>query len=130
MYIHLKRMQQMLFKKNSQSTDISMRSSTSGQVTGADKNTRESDNENYSLVSLGVDSCMREFLGPRADDMVAKSEMYSAIASKGYVSLNDLTNNVDNKTTLNTLDVYFIGCGLKSDLITKGPLLRKTLNAK
>jgi len=30
-YLHLKRMQQMLFKKNSQSTDISMRSATTGQ---------------------------------------------------------------------------------------------------
>jgi hypothetical protein len=62
--------------------------------------------------------------------MVAKNDLYSSIALKGYASLNDLTDNVDNKTTLNTLDVYLIGCGIKSDLITKGVLLRKTLNEK
>jgi hypothetical protein len=67
---------------------------------------------------------------PRADDMVAKEEMYAAIAQKGYVSLNELTNNVDNKVTLNTLDVYLIGCGIKSDLITRGSYLRKTINSK
>lgn len=56
--------------------------------------------------------------------------MYSKIAQKGYVALNELTDDVDNKVTLNTLDVYFMGCGLKTDLITQGLYLRKTLNEK
>jgi hypothetical protein len=129
-YAHLKRLQQMLFKKNSTSTDISIRSSTTGQVTNDDKNARETDNENFALMSLGVEDGMREFMGSRADDLVAKNEMYSSIAQKGYVSLNSLTNDVDNKVTLNTLDVYLIGCGLKSDIITSGLYLRKTLQTK
>ena len=62
-YIHLKRMQQMLFKKNSLSTDIAMRSATTGQVVGADKNARETDGENFALVSLGVEDGMKEFMG-------------------------------------------------------------------
>jgi len=105
-----------------------MRSAVTGQVTGDDKNVRESDNENYALVSLNVEEGMKEFMGPRADNQVAKAEMYNSIARKGYVSYKDLTNNVDDKTTLNTLDVYLIGCGIKSDLITKDVYLRKTLS--
>jgi hypothetical protein len=100
------------------------------QVVGIDKNARETDGENFALISLGVEDGMKEFLGPRADDVVAKNELYSAIARKGYASFKDLTNNVDNKTTLNTLDVYLIGCGIKSDLITKDVYLRKTLEIK
>jgi hypothetical protein len=100
------------------------------QVTADDKNARESDAENFALVSLGVEDGMKEFMSARADDLVAKNDMYSSIANKGYVSLNELTDNVDNKVTLNTLDVYLIGCGIKSDLITKGVYLKKTLDEK
>lgn len=91
----------------------------------------------YSLVFYGnIEKFIRELdrvtsylkLKPRADDSVMKSEMYNSIARKGYVSYKDLTNNVDNKTTLNTLDVYLIGCGIKSDLITRDVYLRKTLS--
>jgi hypothetical protein len=129
-YTHLKRMQQMVFKKNSTSTDISLRSSTTGQVTADDKNAKETDNENFALMSLGVEYGMKEFMSARSDDLTAKNEMYSEIAKKGYVSLAELTDHVDNKVTLNTLDVYLIGCGIKSDIITDGFILRKTLKEK
>ena len=66
-------------------------------------------------------------LGPRADDMVMKDEMYSAITNKGYVSINDLTDDVANKTSLNTVDVYFLSMGIKTDLITRDLVIKKTL---
>lgn len=53
----------MLFKKNSQSTNISMRSATTGQVMNDDKNARETDSENFSLVALSVEDGMKEFMG-------------------------------------------------------------------
>lgn len=126
-YLHIKRMQQILSKKNTTSTDISMRSSLTGQVVGKDKNARESDAETFCLAAIGAENTMREFLGPRADDMVMKTQMYSEISKKGYVSINELTNDVNNKTTLNTVDVYLIGAGIKSDLITKSLALPRTL---
>lgn len=129
-YAHLKRMQQMLFKKNSTSTNIDIRSSVTGQVTADDKNARESESENFAIMSLGIEDGMKEFMSARSDDLVAKNEMYSQIAKKGFVSLSELTDNVDNKVTLNTIDVHLMGCGIKSDLITKGLYLRKTLNDK
>jgi hypothetical protein len=126
-YVHIKRVQQILSKKNSTSTDIGMRSAMTGQVIGKDKNARDSDQENFALVTLDANDILREFLGPRADDIVMKNEMYAKITRDGFVSLNDLTDDVTNKTTLNTLDVHLIGMGLKSSIITKGLLLKKSL---
>lgn len=127
-YIHIKRVQQILSKKNTTSTEISSRSALTGQVVGKDKNAKESDQENFALVTLDATNTLREFMGPRSDDMVMKNEMYSNISQKGYVSLDTLTNDVKNKTTLNTLDVYLISMGIKSDLVTEGMILKKTLD--
>lgn len=127
-YVPLKRVQQILTKKNSTSTEATSRSAMTGQVVGRDKNARDSDVENFALVTIGATNTLRELMGPRSDDMVMKSEMYSQIAQKGFVSLSDLTSNLDNKTTLNALDVMLIGMGFKSDLVTEGLLLRKTIN--
>lgn len=127
-YVHKKRVQQMVSKKNTTSTEISARSALTGQVTGRDKNARDSDSENFGLVTLDAQNILREFMGPRADDMVMKAEMYASIAQKDFVSLDSLTNDVNNKTTLNALDVYMIGMGLKSDLVTDGLVFKKTLN--
>lgn len=117
-YLHLKRTQQMQFKKNTTSMEASTRSALTNQVTGADKNARESDTENYVLSTIGSEKAIKEFCSARADDMVMKSEMYSEIYKKGYVSLDELTDDVKNKTTLNSINVFFIGMGLKTDLVT------------
>ncbi len=127
-YCHVKRTQQILAKKNGLSTSIDTRSSLTGQVTGADKNGRESDLENSLLVSLGMENVLKELNGPRADDPVMKQQMYSAISNKGFVSLDDMDSDPANKTTLSTCDVYFLGMGLNTDLVTKGLMTKKTLN--
>lgn len=126
-YIHIKRPQQTVAKKNGISTSSDIRSLLTNQVTGGDKNGRESDLENSMLVALGMEHTLRELNGPRADDMVMKREMLSDIATKGYAEYSSLTNDVGNKTTLNTVDTFFIGMGLKTDLVTKGYMVKKTL---
>lgn len=126
-YLHIKRVQQTQRKKNSGSTNIEMRSALTGQVMGRDRNGTESDQENIALVTLEANNSLREFNGPRADDMVMKNEMYASIAKNGYVSLDDLTDDVQNKTTLNTVDVYMTCMGFKTDLVTKGLVLKKTV---
>lgn len=125
-YLHIKRMQQMLSKKNTTSTDVGERSALTGQVTGKDKNARDSDSENFALVTLDAEQTLKEFLGPRADDRVMKAEMYADISRKGYATLAGLTNDVNNKATLSAVDAYLIGMGIKSDLITDNLLLRKS----
>lgn len=119
-YIFEKRMQQTLLHKNAGSTSISRRNPKTGQVTGADKNARDSDVETYAMLSLGAEKGLAELLGPRADNMVAKNQMESRIARDGYVKLEDLDNSTENKISLNTLDVYFTMMGFKTNLVYGG----------
>ena len=126
-YINIKRTQQTVAKKNGVSTSIDTRSAITGQVSGADKNGRESDLENTMLVSLGLNNTLKELNAARADDLVMKQQMLKSISEKGYVSLSELDDNIENKTTLNTLNTYLLGMGLNSDLVTKGLKLISTL---
>ena len=126
-YLNIKRTQQTISKKNGLSTSIDTRSALTAQVTGADKNGRESDLENTMLASLGMVNTMRELNGPRADDMNMKNQMLHDIALNGYVKLEDLDDDVENKTTLNTVNVFLLGMGLDSDLVTKGLMLPASL---
>lgn len=99
-----------------------------GQVTGGDKNGRESDLENSMLISLGMKEVLKELNGPRADDPYMKQQMLTAINTKGYVSMDDMDSDSANKTTLNTVNTYLLGMGLDSDLVTRGLMLKKTLD--
>ena len=129
-YCHVKRTQQTVAKKNGLSTSIDTRSSLTGQVTGNDKNGRESDLENSMLVSLGMTEVLKELNGPRADDPVMKQQMYTAINNDGFVRLEDLESDVANKVTLNTVNTFLLGMGINSDLVTKGLMLQKTLDSE
>lgn len=116
-YVHEKRMQQTLLKKNSGSIDIRQRNPKTGQVINEDKNARNTDVETFSLVATGAENALREFMGPRADDMKSKNQMYNEISKKGYVSLDELDNDPHNKVSLNTLDAYFHIQGLSVNLV-------------
>lgn len=126
-YLNLKRTQQTVYKKNGLSTSMSKRSAITNQVVDNDKNGRNSDMETYMLASIGSKYLLKEFLGPRADDNVMKNEMYGNIARDGFASLGDLTDEPSNKTTLNTIDVYMTAMSLRTDLVTKGNILKKTI---
>ena len=41
--------------------------------------------------------------------------------------MSDLTDDLNNKTTLNSAAVFFIGAGIMNDLITKDYTLPKTM---
>ena len=118
-FIHEKRMPQTLMKKSAASIKIDKRNPKTGQVVGEDKNARNSDSEVYSLATLGAMNALREFMGPRSDDMKAKNEMYAEIAKNGYVSLEELTDSPENKIGLNTFDVYFLMQGLRTNMVDR-----------
>ena len=126
-YLHIKRPQQTIAKKNGISTNIDKRSALTGQVTGKDKNGRDSDMESSMLVAVGMNNVLKELNGFRADDMTAKQEALQAIYAKGYLTLNELSDDVTNKTTLNTVNTFLLGMGLQSDLVTKGNLLKTNI---
>lgn len=126
-YLHLKRVQQMVKKKNTMSIHIDKRNPKTGQVTSDDKNGRSSDVENISLIAIGAEKTLKEMKDARADDIKMKSEMLKKIKTDGYVSLDELPSNKTDKVALNTLDVFFTSCGLKTDLITNSLALPRTL---
>lgn len=126
-YLNIKRLQQMNFKKLGLSTDISERNMITGQVSGHDKNSRNSDQETIALLTVGANTALKELMSMRADDMVMKAEMNKAISRDGYVAMNDLTDKLSNKTTLNSAAVFFIGAGLMTDLVMNDYMVRKTL---
>lgn len=117
-YIHEKRMPQTLLKKSAGSIKNEKRNPKTGQVIGEDKNARQSDQEVYSMVALGATQALREFMGPRADDMRAKAQMENAIAKNGFVSLEDLDDDPYNKASLNTFNMYFLMMGFATNLVT------------
>lgn len=117
-YIHEKRMPQTLMKKSAGSISREKRSAKTGTVKGDDKNARNTDTETYSMIAVGAEMGLREFMGPRADDMKAKTQMYSSINRKGYVSLSDLESGPEDKVALNTFDAYFAMQGLLTNLVS------------
>lgn len=116
-YIHAKRTQQTLLKKNTGSLNIERRDPKTGQVTGDDKNAMTSNVETYSMVASGATNALRELMGPRADNEIAKNEMYRRINQDGYVCLKDLPNNQEDKLAINSLDVYFRLQGFTTNLV-------------
>lgn len=126
-YINEKRTQQTVMKKNGISTDITERSAITNQVTGKDKNGRESDLENTMLTALQMKYTLKELNAPRADDSVMKQQMLRDIALNGYTRLEDMEDDIMNKTTLNTVDCYFRGMTIETDLVVKGLMLPATL---
>ena len=127
-YVNIKRTQQLVHKKNALSKSNEKISATTGQVVQKDKNARINDMEGSMLVAIGADKILKEFYGPRADDRVMKRELAEDIATKGYSELDNLTDISTNKVTLNTINDYLIGMGLKSDIVSDSYLLPKTVN--
>jgi hypothetical protein len=126
-YIHEKRVQQTSLKKNSTSIEISTRDPRTGQVINDDKNSKQSIDENYSMMAQGSELGIKEFMSFRSDDIKMKEAAYASIRQNGYVAMKDLPDHIENKTSLNMLDAYFIAMGIKSDLVTEGYTLVKTM---
>lgn len=127
-YLIIKKPQQMATKKNSMSIHAEKRSPLTGQVTAKDKNSRVSDMENIAITTLDNPELIKEFLSAKSDDMYAKSEVLKQIQNDGFVDMSKIETKPQNKIALNTMDVYFTACGLKTNLITDGLLLQRTLD--
>lgn len=129
-YIHEKRMQQTLLKKTGGSISIQKKNPKTGQVIREDKNARNTDVESYALIAQNATYALKEFMGPRADDEGAKTQLYQAISSKGYATMDDIEDDRYNKVALNTFDTYFLMQGISTNMITPldiipGPRLKK-----
>ena len=122
-WAHIKRLPQTIHHKNSGSVSIEKRNSITNQVIGADKNGKITDVETYALTAYGANNFLREMLGFRADDEAAKDQAYSQIVTEGVVYLNDLESYPEDKVALNTLDTYYTGAGMKTNLVSGTKLI-------
>lgn len=129
-YVHLKKVQQFITKKNSMSIDISQRDMKTGLLTGFDKNGKTTDREMESLAALGLEDTMREFAKPKADSMKSKNAMYNTINTTGMVSLEDLPDEIDDSLAKNLLNTYLLGAHINSNLINQEYHLPYTLKNK
>ena len=129
-YVHLKKVQQFITKKNSMSIDISQRDMKTGLLTGFDKNGKTSDREMESLAALGLENTMKEFAKPRADSMKSKNAMYNTINTTGMVSLEDLPDEIDDSLAKNLLNTYLLGAHINSNLINQDYHLPYTMKNK
>ena len=117
LYIHLKRMKQMLTKKNHTSINTDKRDMKTGLLSGEDKGGKETDREFESLATMGLEYTMDEFARPKSDAMAAASQMSNAILTKGYVTDEDIEVSHTDSLGKNLFNSYLIGAHIYSNLI-------------
>lgn len=115
--IHIKRMKQMISKKNNSSMHATKRDMRTGLLSQEDKAAKESDREFESLASYGLDATLDEFRSVKADAMQASAEMIATITDKGSVSQDDYVLTRQDSIARNLLNVYLIGAGVHSNLV-------------
>jgi len=113
----IRRPQQILSKKNTYSLEINERNMKTGQVTGHSKIARIADTETYALLTYGAKAALKEYLGPRSDNMSSKTSMYKDISLYGYTYQSDMDYDIRSNQTLNTVYTYLIAAGLQNDLL-------------
>ena len=123
LYIHMKRMKQLLTKKNGMSISVDSRDMRTGLLTGIDKNGKESDREFESLAISGLYNTIKEFSRSRADSMEDKNIMNNDIKITGMCRLNDLPEALDDSMSKNLLSTYFLGAQLYSTLVNEDYML-------
>lgn len=126
-YTHLKKVQQMVTKKNKWATEIENRDMKTGLLKSNDKGAGTSEREFESLTTLGLEKTIEEFSKPKADAMLAKNVMYSNISTTGMVRLEDLPNDIDDSLSRNLMDVFMIGSHLSTNLMNQDNYTPTTL---
>jgi hypothetical protein len=104
--------QQMLQHKNSISNDNSKINPLTGQVVQSDKTASTTNIQTYALTITNREAALKEYLGPRADDNVAKQEMLTQIEQTGRFSLDNTTMQTHNRQSVNTAETFAKAAGV------------------
>ena len=129
-YVHIRRMEQLLSKKNRYTLDNDERSIKTDQVSNDSKVAAFSDVDASALITQGADDIFKEFYGARSSNEAVRNKLYKTIALNGYVTLDEIadeTDSSDSKNALNTLDTYLISGGIRTDLRTDSLKLPYTI---
>lgn len=116
-YMNIKRLKQMLTKKNNTALEIANRDMKTGRLLGHDKGGLESNKEFEGALALGLENTTAEYARIKAAAMKAKAETYNTINTKGEVSFKDIDTDKTDSIAKNTMNVYLIGANLHSNLI-------------
>lgn len=116
-YMNIKRLKQMLTKKNNTAIEISNRDMKTGRLLSHDKGGTESNKEFEGALALGLERTTEEYARIKAAAMKAKAEAYNTINVKGEVSFDDIDTEKTDSIAKNTMNVYLIGANLHSNLI-------------
>lgn len=112
LYIPIKRLQQMISKKNSAVSNNEKINLLTGCVVGDSKSASINDTQSVGLIANGQTNVLKELLSPRADDDKSKMQMLHLIEEHGEVSLSELDIQPKNKQALATLQVFLRGIGI------------------
>ena len=130
-YLNIKRLKQMLTKKNNTAMEIGKREmKLTGRLQGSDKGGLESGKEFEGAMALGLENTTAEYARVKAAAMKAKSEAYNTINIKGEVSFNDIDTEKNDSISKNAMNVYLIGANLHSNLIDENYFNPQTLKKK
>lgn len=115
-YLHIKRMKQMISKKNSTAMEITDRDLRTGLLTGKDRGGKESDFEFATLAINDLGHTMDEFSRVKADAMKSKEELYNIIATKGEVTEGEIQPERDESLGANMLYAYMLGSNVIANI--------------
>ena len=129
-YMNIKRLKQMLTKKNNTAIEISNRDMKTGRLLRNDKGGTESNKEFEGALALGLERTVEEYARIKAAAMKAKAEAYNTINVKGEVSFKDIDTDKVDSIAKNTMNIYLIGAGLHSNLIDEDYFTPHSLERK
>ena len=118
-YIHLKKLQQIITKKNKVSTNIDDRDMKTGRLNTHDKGAQTSDREIECLAISGLYNTMEEFTTIKADAMDAKSQAYAQITATGTLSRDDYTVSKQDSLAKNLINSYLLAAHLETNLVNE-----------
>lgn len=117
-YLNIKRLKQMLTKKNNTALEIANREmKLTGKLQSTDKGGLEGNKEFEGAMALGLENVTAEYARVKAASMKAKAEAYNIINVKGEVSFDDIDTDKTDSISKNAMNVYLIGANLHSNLI-------------
>lgn len=117
-YLNIKRLKQMLTKKNNTAIEIAKRDmKLTGRLQSTDKGGLESNKEFEGAMALNLENTTAEYARVKAAAMKAKAEAYNTINVKGEVSFDDIDTEKTDSIPKNAMNVYLIGANIHSNLI-------------
>lgn len=128
--ISVKRLQQMLAKKNKVSSENTIRNEITDTVTGDDKGGKMSNVQTLSLITTNQYAAVKEFLNVRSDNANAKKEMMKEIEATGKAHLSNYNLKTADMQSVQAMETFLKGAGLRSNILHQNSQSTQALNKR